>query len=176
MRGASAVRLKRHRTAGHAPYIRQRERKEDGVNEEILIPLGFFAMITAIVWFGSRAKQVRLTKQVETQKALLDKFQSGRELSEFMGTESGQRFLNQFDMNPHAAILGSVTAGIVLTCLGLGLLGLTGRDEDLVFPGVIMLALGVGFIVAAAISRRLSKKWNTEAVASKGSGRESAPA
>ena len=133
------------------------------MDEAVWVPLGMFAMIAAIVWFGSRVKQIRLMKQAEAQNGLLAKFQSGRELAEFMETETGQRFLSQWDINPHAAILRSMMIGIVLFCLGLGFLALTVREEDLVIPGVIVLALGVGFIIGAAVSRRLSDRWNADA-------------
>lgn len=85
-----------------------------------------------------------------------------------METEGGQRFMRQFESNPHRMILGSLSAGIVFSFLGLGFLGFMARSENFLFPGVIMLALGIGLIVAAIISRRLSRKWQPGSWESKG--------
>ena len=87
------------------------------------VPLGMFAMIATIIWFGSRVNQIRLMKQAEVQNGIFAEFQSGRELAELMETEPGQRFLSQWHINPHAAILRSMMIGIVLFILGSGIPG-----------------------------------------------------
>ena len=125
----------------------------------ILIPFGFIVALVAIVWLIGRVIQGRHAKQADTQQRLLAKFESGQELAEFMETEGGREFLRQFESNPHRMILGSLSAGVVLSFLGLGFFVLTPLDSDFVFHGVITLALGIGLIVAALISRRLSAKW-----------------
>ena len=130
--------------------------------EEILIPVGAFAAIVAIIWVRGRVSQVRFAKQAETQQLLLGKCQSGQELADFIETEGGQRFLRQFESNPHGMILGFLSTGIVSTVLGLGFFGLMTQDGGFLYPGVITLALGVGLILAAAISRRLSQEWRPD--------------
>ena len=70
------------------------------MDEDILVPIGVFAMVTAIVWLGGQLKQVRLTKQTKPQQDFLYKFNSGQELADFMQTESGQLLLMQFYVNP----------------------------------------------------------------------------
>ena len=140
--------------------------------EGILVPLGFFAAIVAIIWLRGRVNQVRLAKQAETQQQLLAKFQSVGELAEFMETEGGQQFMRQFESNPHRMILGSLSAGIVFSFLGLGFLGFMTRNDNFLFPGVITLALGIGLIVAAIISRRLSRKWQPSSWESRGRNSE----
>ncbi len=124
--------------------------------EDVLVPLGFFAVIVGIVWLRARVDQDRLARQAETAQQLLAKFQSGRELAEFMETESGQQFMRQFESKPRRMVIGSLAAGVVFVFLGLGFLGLAMRDGSFLYPGIIVLSLGIGLIVAAAISKRLS--------------------
>ena len=46
-------------------------------------------------------------------------------------------------------------------CLGVGLLILSVvfPDEELIRGAIVLLALGAGFLIAAAVSYRLSKSW-----------------
>ena len=121
-----------------------------------------FGTIVAIVWFRGRERQVRLAKQAETQQQLLAKFQSGQELGEFIETEGGREFLSQFESNPHGTILAVLGAGIVAFVLGLGVLVLVIWESGFLIPGVGIMALGVGLILAAVISRRLSQEWQPD--------------
>lgn len=121
--------------------------------------LGLFAAVVAIIWLRARVNQVRLARQAETQQQLLAKFQSGRELAEFIETEDGKQFLGQFEADPNRMILVVLSAGIVSTVLGFGLLLLMIWENGFLFPGVGTTALGVGLIAAAIISKKLSDQW-----------------
>lgn len=121
--------------------------------------LGLFAAVVAIIWLRARVNQVRLVRQAETQQQLLAKFQSGRELAEFIETEDGKQFLGQFEADPNRMILVVLSAGIVSTVLGFGLLLLMIWENGFLFPGVGTTALGVGLIAAAIISKKLSDQW-----------------
>ena len=130
--------------------------------EGIIIPTVFFGNVIAIVWLTGRVKQYRIEKQVELQQQLLAKFESAGELVEFLDTETGRNFMRQFESNPRRIILGFLSAGIVLTFLGLGFHGLAMSNGDFIIPGVLTLVVGIGFIVAAAISRRMSRQWQQD--------------
>ena len=88
------------------------------MQEEILVPFGLFAAVVGIVWLRTRVNQTRLGKNAETLHQLLAKFESGRELAEFMETEGGRQFMRKFE--PNANMLGTLATGIVFTSLGLG--------------------------------------------------------
>ena len=64
-------------------------------------------------------------------------------------------------MGAKEKVLKATTAGVILAVLGLGALFLIPLAGvfGFVYPGVLFLALGLGFLVAAGISYRLSKKW-----------------
>ena len=127
--------------------------------EDIVMTLGLFAAIVGIVWLRARVNQVRLARLAETQQQLLAKFQSGRELAEFIETEDGKQFLRQFESDPHRMMLVVLSAGIVSSVLGFGLLLLMIWEDGFLFPGVGTTALGVGLIAAAIISKKLSDQW-----------------
>jgi hypothetical protein len=123
-----------------------------------LVPIAFLAAIVLIVWLRMRNKQVLAKSRDEFNKQLLDKFGSGREFGEFLESKGGQEFLAGLRAPTKESkdrVLSSVRTGVVLTTLGLGLLGLAIGRHPLAIPGVILLALGVGYLLSAAISHRL---------------------
>lgn len=127
--------------------------------EDIVMTLGLFAAVVGIVWLRARVNQARLARQAETQQQLLAKFQSGRELAEFIETDDGKQFLGQFESDPHRMMLVVLGAGIVSSVLGLGFLVLMIWEDGFLVPGIGTMALGVGLIAAAIISKKLSDQW-----------------
>ena len=135
--------------------------------EDVLVPIFapaiVFGACVAVVWLILKFRQHRVEKQTEIQQQLLTKFESAGELSDFLDTESGQQFMRQFESNPHRMILLMLSLGIVSTFLGLGFLLLSlFSNVDFVYPGIILLVLGLGFAAAAAVSRRLSVQWQQD--------------
>jgi hypothetical protein len=135
------------------------------LSEDVLVPIALFAMVVLLVAFSYKLKKVRIQEQGELRKRLLDKFSSGQEFTEFLATPQGQNFLKDQEASaaqrsPKARIISSIGAGIVLALLGAAFFGLMYLNQGFVYPGTILTALGVGILVAAAISYRLYKKWN----------------
>jgi hypothetical protein len=131
----------------------------------LLVPFAFFAAVVLIIWLLLRQRQARNQVRVEFHKQLLDKFSSGREFADFLESKGSQRFLEELwsqKMGPKEQILRSMRNGIVLAVFGLGMLVVSWKAKGLVIPGVLILALGVGFLISTAISHRLSKKWEQE--------------
>jgi hypothetical protein len=124
----------------------------------ILVPIAICAMIVAIVWLGMRQKQARLQTRAEFHKQLLDKFGSGREFTEFLGSPGSQRFLEELWSQRGASNERPLRIGVVLTTLGLALGGLSWTHRGLLVPGVIVLAVGVGYLISSGVSYQLSKK------------------
>lgn len=129
--------------------------------EEVLFPIGMLAAVVGIVWLRTRVNQTRLAKNAETLQQLLAKFESGRELAEFMETDGGGQFMRQFE--PNTNMLGTLATGIVFTSLGLGMFWLMTRLSEFLYPAVISLALGIGLIAAALVAKRVAEKWQATA-------------
>lgn len=134
-------------------------------SEDVIVPIALIAMVVLLVWFGHRAKRARMQEQGELRKRMLDKFSTGSELTEFLATPQGQSFLKDQDsgtdqLSLKRRIVNSVRAGIVLVILGAAFFGLMYLNRGSVYPGTILMTLGVAILIAAAVSYRLYKKWD----------------
>ena len=131
--------------------------------EEILIPIAGIAMIVAIVWIVSSARNRSGQMQPDTFGKLIDKLGTSQEAMAYLESESGQKLLDSVTSgrrNPYSRILGAIGAGVVLTTFGLGLLVLGAvTEEEAAQGGIVMIALGVGFLIAGGVSYKLSKAW-----------------
>lgn len=138
------------------------------MNENVVVFPIFFSLIGFVIWtvFSTirRYKTAKLRAGLQTK--LLEKFGSGQELLAYVQSDGGKRFLESLTMEqrtPYGRILGAAQASVVLILLALALLFLRGRvsggeDAFLVF-GAILLSLGVGFGLSAALSYYLSKSF-----------------
>ena len=140
--------------------------------EEIMIPvvlLGISASVCWIVWsILSAVRRIRVSRQkADLQSKLLDKFSGAPELLEYLKTEAGQRLVDtdSFEVkSPLLRILYSFQFGVILLVLGGAFLLLRnwipvdGAIACLVI-GVLLAALGLGFLTSGIISYILSKHW-----------------
>ena len=143
------------------------------MGNEVWIPIvasiGTFAMISFIVWTLSRTRARVAQLRADFHTKMLDKFGSATEFVEFAKTPEGQKLLEGASMErpaDAARLLLSIRRGILLTCLGAAFLGMTlagGLDSE---PGYFiawtLLALGIGYLVSAIVSRRLMRDWRDE--------------
>ena len=133
----------------------------------VLLPI-LFSLMGFVVWtiFSSIRRYKTAKLQAELQTKLLEKFGSGQELLAYVQSDAGKRFLESLTMEhrtPYGRILGAAQASVVLILVALALLFLRGRvpggEEGFLVFGAIMLSLGVGFGLSAALSYYLSKSF-----------------
>ena len=138
-----------------------------------LVPLlAFVCGLAALLWltriFVENRRWNRVFKmQGEVHGKLIEKFTSNQELSLYMDTEAGKRFLeaapipvnfepSQRVPNAVARVLTPLQAGIVMVLLGIGLLLLRNTGPDMHTPmlvlGTVVLMPGIGFIISAGIT------------------------
>lgn len=135
----------------------------------MVITVSFFAMIAWIVYVivdGKRRRE-RLKVFTDFHGKLMDRMASPAEFGAFIQSPGGQRFLATLSTErggPKVAIMRSVHTGTIMLALSIGLLFLQRLDlwnsearAFVVFMGVIVLALGVGFLVSAGLSWRLGR-------------------
>jgi small-conductance mechanosensitive channel len=139
--------------------------------EDLAPVIGPVGVLLVLGWilklFLTHRRRVTLSRlQYDLQTKLLDKFSSSQELAEYLHGDAGERFLQSATVersDPHARILGSVQAGLVLLTGGIAFLALEGRisgaDEAFAFLGTLGVALGVGFGLSAGVAYLLSKAW-----------------
>jgi hypothetical protein len=135
--------------------------------EVVLFPI-FFGLVGFAIWtIFSTIRRYKTTKlQAGLQTKLLEKFGSGQEFLAYVQSDAGKRFLESLSMergSPYGRILGAAQASVTLILLALALLFLRGRvagaEEGFLVFGTIILSLGVGFGLSAALSYYLAKSF-----------------
>ena len=142
----------------------------------ILIPIfaivfmfGSTCYVAYVILEGIRSRQrAKLTSELQTK--LLDRVGSAQELGAFLNSEGGARLLatlspTRLNGGPHQRILRALQAGLVLLALGvalfiyIGVRALPVEGEDVVaMIATVSCALGVGLLMAAGASFRVSKR------------------
>jgi hypothetical protein len=117
---------------------------------------------------------LRLSKiQTDVHNKLLDRFTSNEDLLGYIQTPAGKRFLESAPipldspraMNaPLGRILWSAQAGAVLTVLGAGVSIVASNTlEEIAAPlgafGVVIIALGLGFLVSAVLAYLITRRF-----------------
>lgn len=138
----------------------------------------FLTITLALVWLIRTLldwrRWTRLARvQADVHTKLLDRFTANEDLLAYIQTPAGRRFLESGPMlteagpqpigAPVSRILWSAQAGIVLTAAGLGLELASGRvqpeiGEGLVVMGIVAIALGLGFVISAAVAWAISRR------------------
>lgn len=124
-------------------------------------------MVVLIVYFVARSRQRRAEVQAEVQAKLIDRFSSAPELIEFLQSPSGRQFVTGVQSAPSVMarerVASGLTRSIVLSMLGLAFLLLTFfEDNDFAVPAAILLALGIGYLLATIVSYKMSVKLQQE--------------
>jgi hypothetical protein len=143
----------------------------------VMIFIGFLSLAAVLVWLIRTLldyrRWLRQSKiQADAHTKLLDRFAASEELLAYIGSEAGGRFLSSSSMAvdtadpaspaPVRRILWAVQAGCVLVAAGAGLLGISRLVEAVSQPmlalGILAIAVGAGFILAAGVSYVVSRR------------------
>jgi hypothetical protein len=127
--------------------------------------------VGGVAWliFSSIRRYLLAKMQWGVQMRLLEKIDSSQTLLAYAETESGRLFLESFRVElgepamSFQRILSGVQSGIVLSSFGVGMLLLHGYgvapEREFTIVGVLAVALGVGFGIAAVASYLLSRSF-----------------
>src|SRR6266550_1128190 len=131
----------------------------------VFVSLGSFAMIATIVWLGVHAKNRKATLQAEVQPRLIDKFSNAPEFVDFLNSDTGKQFLTGIDKMPKLMardrIVGGISRGVIMTLLGLAFIAIWIADSNIgfMYPGFILMGLGIGFFISTLISLKMSQRF-----------------
>ena len=133
------------------------------------------AMVVLVVWLVTRSRHRKVEVQVEMQSKLIDRFGSAPELIQFLQSPAGQQFVSGVQIAPalltRERILTGFSRAIILTMLGAAFLGLTfWIDNDFAVPAALLIALGLGYLLATFVSYKLSGKLHIGEVTSYSTG------
>lgn len=121
------------------------------------------AFVAFLIWLGVNYRQKSLQRRSEERLRIVERFTSGKELSDFLATERGARFLEQFAMrhkDPAGVVIGGAVIGIIALFVGPAFLLLSRlQDTDFIVPGIIVLTGGMGILAATGVSYRLARKF-----------------
>lgn len=137
--------------------------QEDVIMAFIFIPIMFvfggWLVWTILDWLKTWHKS-------QLQKKIFEKFTTVQEFKDFIQSEEGNKILSLLSLNgstPKRKILSSLSQGVIIAFVGISLIliGQIFTEESLYFlaAGVILIALGIGFLVSTFVSYTLSKKW-----------------
>src|SRR5947208_11973018 len=138
------------------------------MDEFMFMPLvvspGFVAVIVWIVWLGTNAKNRRTQAQTEVQTKLIERFGTSKEFIEFLQSPAGQRFVSGVEVTTalyaRDRIIRGFGTGIIISLLGVGFLAIwLFGPHGFIYPGFILLGLGLGFFLSAIVSLKLSKSY-----------------
>jgi hypothetical protein len=138
---------------------------DEAVAMPMVISIAFFGMVVWIVWLSVSAKNRRMQAQTEVQTKLIDRFGTSKEFIEFLQSPAGQRFVSGVEVTSalyaRDRIIRGFGTGIVISLLGLGFLAiwLADHNDGFIYPGFILLGLGLGFFFSALVSLKLSKHY-----------------
>jgi hypothetical protein len=145
----------------------------DGIGSG-LSSLAFFGFIAFLIWHGSREKFEKRRLRLEEQSRILDRIGSGPELTEFLKTAQGKRFLDQLDeanselsderqkgREYRMGIIGLLMGGIIVSCVAASFFVLAAYYADqFVIPATIVGAVGLSLLLVAWLQYALGKKWD----------------
>jgi hypothetical protein len=131
----------------------------------VFVSLGSFAMVAFIVFLGVNAKNRKAKLQAEVQTRLIDKFSNAPDFVDFLNSDTGKQFLSGIDKMPKLMardrIVGGISRGVILTLLGLAFIAIWIADSNVgfMYPGFILLGIGIGFFISTLVSLKLSQKF-----------------
>ena len=149
----------------------------DKTIEGFMIVLVFSALFSGVVWLIKTAvdhrRWAKLTKiQTDVHTKLLDRFTSNEDLLAYIQSPAGRKFLESTPIAidspralsaPLGRILWSAQVSAVLVVVGIGIEVVAARAiEEVSHPlsaiGVIVIALGIGFGLSAALAYFMSRR------------------
>ena len=138
------------------------------LNSDVIVMIIVLPLIIVfwgwVVWAILEWRKMRHKSML--QGKIVDKFPTAQEFNDFLQSQEGNKFLNFLKFNglaPRAKILSSLSKGVILSTFGIALviIGQIFTEEMKYFNafGIVIIALGVGFLISTFISYKLSKKW-----------------
>lgn len=149
---------------------------QEGMIWAVMMPLAFITAICGVVyliraWIEQRRWLHAVRLQTETHTKIVDRLSGSDDLLAYLQSPSGQRVLSlapaidapAHTTSPVSRILWSVQTGLVLALAGGGLWIGAGRAaeeiaEALRIVAIFTTAVGLGFVLSAAVSLILSRR------------------
>jgi hypothetical protein len=122
-------------------------------------------MVVLVVWSAASAKNRRAALQADVQSRLIEKFSNAPDFVDFLNSDTGKQFLTGIDKMPQLMardrIVGGVSRGVIMLLLGVAFVGIWIADRNIgfMYPGFILMGLGIGFFVSTLVSLKMSQRF-----------------
>jgi hypothetical protein len=148
----------------------------------VVLVLGELFFVIAVCWIIANYVAKRERLRSEERLRILDRFTTAQELSDFLGSRTGQKLLDRLggrSQRAAMAIVRAVRAGVVLCFLGLGFLAFAANlrtSGQVIFGvGVVLVITGLGVIGSAFVSAAVARRLGLLAGEQNGSGTPGTP-
>jgi hypothetical protein len=121
-------------------------------------PFFILLFVWLIAFLGLRHKRVRSDARRDVQLALLNKFQSGEEITRFLATDEGKRLLDELGgprPETESMTVSLAIAACITGSMSIGFWVLSYNEEKLEIPAIILASICIGMILAAIVAKRL---------------------
>lgn len=139
---------------------------------ELIVFPSMFLMFTYLIYSVANVltRRQRVRSSAELQVKLLDRIGTIDEFGRFLNTEGGQQYLEAIATEPaggeaNQRVLRALQSGLVLVCVGTGIFIYvgsvrlpSGAYENVTFLATVATAVGVGLLISAFVSLRMSKR------------------
>lgn len=119
--------------------------------------------ILGAIWLGMKARMRRVELMTDLQNRVLDKFATSTEFTEFVRTPEGREWMTSSTESKSKQadrILASLRWGLITAAFGGAFLILAVFEErDLIYPGLLIGSIGVGFLAHSLIAAKLARRW-----------------
>jgi len=135
-----------------------------GVLVPLIVAPSFFFLIGWVVWMIVQWRRYKYRMNV--QMKMLDKVNTGTDLVQFAESDAGSKFLASMELQSAGTrdrIISAVYKAVILVVLGIAIYALrnTLNEAAVAFTilGTVLMAFGIGYVIAIFISYRLASKW-----------------
>ena len=148
--------------------------------QNILVPLGVFAMVVLILWFSHVTRRRAQEQRAEIIRRMIEKFSTGEAstgeaFAQAIQGPVGSKLASALALEsekPSKKWKGLFVPASILTFMGFGfsILALV-RDEDFLIPAVIIGAVGVALAVSTYVMWRAEERDGEESGGANANGR-----
>lgn len=129
----------------------------------VFVPLGAFAMVTGLAWMAHRSKLAASANERDVQLALLSKFSTAQEMTQFLATPEGRRLVDQLaspkGFDARKQVIDYLVGGLIVLFIGGAMTALARVGMGfMAIPGFLCLGLGAAMLIAAAFIYPLAKR------------------
>ena len=135
--------------------------------DKALIVLGALILVGVVLSLVAAHIRAGIRHRTEVHKALIAKFSSAQELTEFLNSDAGRMLVQGMKDHPATAAKNvpprpfkeqvgiTISWGVLGLCVGGAILAVNGLN----LPAALFCALGLGFIFNSLLRVLLSKTW-----------------